>query len=240
MKHFGIIGYPLVQSFSAKYFNEKFTNEHIDAEYTLYPLENISLFPELVRTHDFTGMNVTIPYKQSVMQYLDEVDDTAKAVGAVNVIAFRNGKLIGYNSDTRGFRLDIQPLLQPHHQSALVLGTGGAAKAVVYALRLLGLQVHIVSRSIGYDFTYQQLTQEIIENHQVIVNCTPLGMFPNVDASPDIPYQFLTSQHLVYDVIYNPEQTLFLQKAKTQGATTHNGIGMLYGQALQAWEIWNE
>ena len=238
MLHFGIIGNPLKQSFSAKFFTEKFLREHIDADYHLFPLSSIEEFPELCRKHEFTGLNVTIPYKQAVIPYLDELDATASAVGAVNVIKFSDNRLTGYNTDTLGFYESIRPILRPWHKKALVLGTGGAAKAVIYALGQLGINVSIVSRSCGRDYTYRQLTPEVIKDNLLIVNCTPLGMFPDTDACADIPYEALTPQHLLYDVIYNPEETLFLNKGKAQGASVCNGLGMLYGQAKEAWKIW--
>lgn len=244
MQHFGIIGFPLVQSFSAKHFTEKFEREQIDADYQLFPLEDIKQFPQLISQHKFRGLNVTLPHKQSIIPFLDELDDTAHGVGAVNVIKFTDeGKLIGYNSDTGGFFRDIKPLLQVSPvkcDKALVLGTGGAAKAVAYALRRLGIEVSFVSRSDKYDYTYSDLTRQVVEQHLLIVNCTPLGMYPDTDACPQIPYEYLTDKHLLYDVIYNPARTLFLQKGEQQGATVSNGLGMLYGQAQEAWEIWSK
>ena len=239
MRHFGIIGNPLKQSFSAKFFTEKFAREQIDADYHLFPLDDISQFPQFIREHHFSGLNVTLPFKQSIIPYLDQLDDTAQGVGAVNVINFQDGKLIGYNTDTCGFRESILPLLQPYHKSALILGTGGAAKAVDYALRSLNINTHFVSRSSNFSFTYSELNQDIIRDNLLIVNCTPLGMFPEINACPAIPYQYLTPQHLLYDVIYNPPLTLFLQKGKEQGATTANGLQMLHSQAREAWKIWN-
>ncbi len=239
MLNFGIIGNPLRHSFSAKFFNKKFENEHIDAHYQLYSLESIEQFPALCREHSFTGLNVTLPYKETVIPYLDKLDDTAEQIGAVNVIHFSNNCLIGYNTDTLGFMHSISPLLQPHHTHALVLGTGGAAKAVHYGLMRLGVECQYVSRDSRKGITYEQLNKDIVNSHLVVVNCTPLGMYPETEACAPFPYQYLTTQHLAYDVIYNPEQTLFLKKAAAQGATTCNGIGMLQGQARAAWEIWN-
>jgi shikimate dehydrogenase len=236
MRHFGIIGYPLVQSFSAKYFNEKFTTSGIDAEYYLYPLKELTAerVNELLNYLD--GMNVTIPYKQAIIPYLDRLDETAEAIGAVNVIH----KHVGYNTDCLGFIDSIRPLLRADDRKALVLGTGGASKAVCYGLRKLGVIPTLVSRTPKAGMLgYKDLTEEIMQTHTVIVNCTPLGMFPEVDACPDIPYAFITAQHLLFDCIYNPEETLFLHKGKTQGATTQNGMEMLYGQAKAAWKIWN-
>lgn len=238
MRHFGIIGFPLVQSFSAKYFNEKFTTSGIDAEYSLYPTEVESLKLTVEKLLDeLDGMNVTIPYKQAIIPYLDRLDETAEAIGAVNVVHQR----VGYNTDCLGFIDSIRPLLRNNDRQALVLGTGGASKAVCYGLRKLGIIPTLVSRTPKARMLgYQDLTDEIMRTHTVIVNCTPLGMFPEVDACPDIPYELITAQHLLFDCIYNPEETLFLRKGKAQGATIQNGLEMLYGQAKAAWKIWNE
>ena len=225
MRHFGIIGYPLVQSFSAKYFNEKFA-----------PLKELTAerVNELLNYLD--GMNVTIPYKQAIIPYLDRLDETAEAIGAVNVVH----KHVGYNTDCLGFIDSIRPLLRADDRKALVLGTGGASKAVCYGLRKLGVIPTLVSRTPKAGMLgYKDLTEDIMKEHSLIVNCTPLGMFPEVDACPDIPYAFITAQHLLFDCIYNPAETLFLQKGKAQGATTQNGMEMLYGQAKAAWKIWN-
>lgn len=238
MRHFGIIGYPLVQSFSAKYFNEKFATSGIDAEYSLYPteVENLKLTVERL-LNSLDGMNVTIPYKQAIIPYLDRLDETAEAIGAVNVVHQR----VGYNTDCLGFIDSIRPLLRNNDRQALVLGTGGASKAVCYGLRKLGIIPTLVSRTPKAGMLgYQDLTDEIMRTHTVIVNCTPLGMFPEIDACPDIPYELITAQHLLFDCIYNPEETLFLRKGKAQGATIQNGLEMLYGQAKAAWKIWNE
>ena len=241
MRHYGIIGFPLLHSFSAKYFNEKFAREHIEAEYSLYPLDheqwtmdNGQKVRRLIDTLD--GFNVTLPYKQAIIPYLDRLDQTAEQIGAVNVVYQR----VGYNTDCLGFMASIRPLLRANDQRALVLGTGGASKAVVYGLRQLGITPTLVSRTpregiIGY----KDLTEEIMAQHTIIVNCTPLGMLPDVDTCPDIPYHLITAKHLLYDCVYNPEQTLFLQKGKTQGATIRNGMEMLTGQAQAAWKIWN-
>ena len=236
MRHFGIIGYPLVQSFSAKYFNEKFATSGIDAEYSLCPLKELTAerVNELLNYLD--GMNVTIPYKQAIIPYLDRLDETAEAIGAVNVIH----KHVGYNTDCLGFIESIRPLLRADDRKALVLGTGGASKAVCYGLRKSGVIPTLVSRTPKAGMLgYKDLTEDIMKEHTLIVNCTPLGMFPEVDACPDIPYPFITAQHLLFDCIYNPEETLFLHKGKAQGATTQNGMEMLYGQAKAAWKIWN-
>lgn len=245
MRKFGLIGLPLIQSFSKKYFTAKFENENIDAQYDLYELQDIAEFSGLTEIDNLCGLNVTIPYKEKVMKYLTELDETAAEIGAVNVIKFirDNGelKLRGYNSDAIGFETSIKPLLKPYHKKALILGTGGASKAVDYILKKNGLETTFVSRTEkpgGY--TYGQLTEAIIAENQVIVNASPLGTFPKVDECPDIPYQYLTDKHLLYDVVYNPAETLFLTKGKERGAAILNGAEMLTGQAVAAWKIWNE
>ena len=236
MRHFGIIGYPLIHSFSAKYFNEKFESEKIDAEYSLYPTENLTgeRMNELMNSLD--GMNVTMPYKKDVIAYLDRLDETAEAIGAVNVIHDR----VGYNTDCLGFIDSIRPLLREYDTKALVLGTGGASKAVCFGLKKLGISPTLVSRTpkvgmLGYD----DLTEAVMSDYTVIVNCTPLGMAPEEETFPPIPYEYISARHLLFDCVYNPEETLFLQKGKVQGATTRNGMEMLYGQAKAAWKIWN-
>ena len=237
MRHYGIIGFPLLHSFSAKYFSEKFEREHIDAEYSLYPLNELTSerMNELMNSLD--GMNVTMPYKQDVIAYLDHLDATAEAVGAVNVVH----KGVGYNTDCLGFMSSLKPLLRDFDKEALVLGTGGAAKAVVYGLKQLGLTPTLVSRTPQANMLgYGQLTEEVMKRFTVIVNCTPLGMYPDVDSCAPIPYEWITARHLLFDCVYNPEETLFLRKGKAQGATIRNGMEMLYGQAKAAWEIWNK
>ncbi len=245
MRHFGIIGYPLLHSFSAKYFNEKFATEQIDAEYSLKPLPpspegkeirigDEHLLNELLDSLD--GMNVTMPYKQAVIPYLDRLDETAESVGAVNVVHQR----VGYNTDCIGFMESLKPLLRKYDRKALVLGTGGASKAACYGLKKLGVTPTLVSRTPKEGMlSYKELNEEIMAGHTVIVNCTPLGMLPDVNSCPPIPYELITPRHLLFDCVYNPEETLFLQKGKAQGATIQNGIGMLLGQAKAAWEIWN-
>lgn len=236
MRHYGIIGYPLQHSFSAKYFTEKFEREKIDAEYSLYPVEVESLGLRVEGILDsLDGLNVTMPFKQAVIPYLDRLDATAEAVGAVNVIC----KRVGYNTDCLGFMESLRPMLRPEDKKALVLGTGGAAKAVVYGLRQLGITPTLVSRTPKEgQLSYEQLDKDIMDTHTVIVNCTPLGMYPNVDTCPPIPYPLVSARHLLFDCVYNPEETLFLQRGKAQGATVRNGIEMLYGQAKAAWGIW--
>lgn len=244
MKFFGLIGYPLGHSSSKIFFTEKFEKEDIDAEYDLFPLENIAQFSDLVQQKELNGLNVTIPYKQQVIPFLDELDETAAEIGAVNVIKFiRNeGKLTlkGYNSDTIGFEKSIIPFLKPQHRKALILGTGGASKAVDYTLRKLGIQTTFVSRNSGPGIlTYEELNQQIMNDNLLIINSSPVGMFPKTDFCPNIPYEMITSGHLLYDLIYKPDETLFLKKGKAMGAVTVNGMEMLYGQAIAAWEIWN-
>lgn len=236
MRHFGIIGFPLLHSFSAKYFNEKFATEKIEAEYSLYPMKELTneRMNELLDTLD--GMNVTMPYKQAIIPYLERLDETAEAVGAVNVVH----KRVGYNTDCIGFMESIRPLLGENDHKALVLGTGGASKAVCYGLKKLGVSPTLVSRTpkegmLGYD----QLTEEVMKEYTVIVNCSPLGMTPEENTYPAIPYEWISARHLLFDCVYNPEETLFLQKGKAQGARIRNGMEMLFGQAKAAWAIWS-
>ena len=240
MRHFGIIGFPLMQSFSAKYFNEKFAQEGIDAEYSLYPLDKDEWAkgePLKTLLNSLDGMNVTIPYKQAVIPYLERLDETAAVIGAVNVIC----RHVGYNTDCLGFMDSIRPLLRESDKKALVLGTGGASKAVCYGLRTLGVIPTLVSRTPKEGMLgYEDLTAEVMEEYTVIVNCTPLGMAPEEDTYPPLPYEMITARHLLFDCVYNPEVTLFLQKGRAQGATIRNGMEMLYGQAKAAWKIWNE
>lgn len=237
MRHYGIIGFPLLHSFSAKYFSEKFAREHIDAEYALYPIgiEDFRLkIEDLLSSLD--GFNVTMPYKQTIIPYLDRLDETAQAVGAVNVVHRR----VGYNTDCIGFMESMRPLLRAEDKEALVLGTGGASKAVCYGLKQLGINPTLVSRTPKEGMLgYQDLTKEVIEAHSIIVNSTPLGMLPNIDSCPEIPYEWITARHLLFDCVYNPEETLFLRKGKAQGARVRNGMEMLTGQAQAAWKIWN-
>lgn len=238
MRHYGIIGYPLLHSFSAKFFNEKFAKEGIEAEYSLYPVQIGNLKFEIGNLMDsLDGFNVTLPYKQAVIPFLDRLDETAQAIGAVNVVHRR----VGYNTDCLGFMDSIRPLLRDYDRKALVLGTGGASKAACYGLKKLGIIPTLVSRTPkAGQLGYKDLTESVMADHTVIVNCTPLGMLPDVDSCPDIPYEMLSARHLLFDCVYNPEETLFLRKGKAQGATIHNGIEMLIGQAKAAWFIWSE
>lgn len=245
MRYFGLIGKPLVHSFSQRYFTQKFQEESIDAAYGLYELDKIEDLKQLCQQKSFSGLNVTIPYKQSVLPYLSEFDETARAVGAVNVIKFvrRSGEVVlkGYNSDVIGFHDSLVPLLRPYHKRALVFGTGGASKAVEYVLRRLGIEVQLVSRQAKDSvLSYEQITPEVLQSYQLLVNATPLGTFPHVDTCVDIPYQNITNKHLLYDLVYNPQETLFLRYGKERGAQVMNGYAMLRGQAEAAWEIWNK
>ena len=243
---FGLIGYPLTHSFSQNYFNQKFEAENISAQYINFEIPDIGDLLEVVAEYPaLSGLNVTIPYKEQVLPYLDEIDDDAKKIGAVNVIKFirkKNSlKFKGYNSDVIGFSDSIKPLLNPQRNKALILGTGGAAKAVMQGLLNLGVEPVYVSRTPREGvLTYSDLTPEIMAEHKVIVNTTPLGMYPHIDECPDIPYSELTPEHLCYDLLYNPDVTLFMKKAGEKGAEVKNGLEMLLLQAFVSWNIWNE
>jgi shikimate dehydrogenase len=242
-RQFGLIGFPLSHSFSKGYFAEKFAREGIvDASYENYPLSLISEFPALCAHHpNFFGLNVTIPYKEAVIPFLDDLSDEAKAIGAVNTIHFREGRKIGFNTDAYGFEHSLRPLLRPHHNRALVLGTGGASKAIVYVLDKMGIAYIQVSRKSGeHTLTYEELNPEIIASHTLIINTSPLGMYPDIDAAPEIPYDSISNDHLLYDLIYNPSVTRFMQKGLDKGAQVKNGLEMLHLQAERAWEIWSK
>ena len=245
-KIYGLIGYPLTHSFSQNFFNKKFEAEGINARYMNFELPDIGDLMEVVSEYPaLPGLNVTIPYKEQVLPYLDDIDEDAARIGAVNVVKFIRGKggdlkFKGYNSDIIGFSDSIAPLLNPRRSKALVLGTGGASKAVVRGLENLGVQSTLVSRSPREGvITYADITPEIMAEHLVIVNTTPLGMYPHVDECPDIPYDCLTNEHLCYDLLYNPDVTLFMSKAAQQDAETKNGLEMLLLQAFASWNIWN-
>lgn len=245
----GLIGYPLGHSFSARYFNEKFEREGISGHYDLYPIRSIDELPSLLAQHpELSGLNVTIPYKEQIIPLLDEISENAQKIGAVNVVRIlrqEDGtpRLTGYNSDTTGFSDSLAPLLRPDIKRALVLGTGGASKAVAHSLRGFGIEATFVSRNPGQHDTeaigYEDLTEEVISKNLLIVNTTPLGMYPKTEAAPDIPYRFITANHICYDLVYNPELTLFMKKSAEHGATVKNGLEMLHRQAEKAWEIWN-
>lgn len=246
MKTYGLIGYPLGHSFSRGYFTDYFGREGIEAEYKNFELPSIEQLAQVLQTEPtLQGFNVTIPYKQQVFSYLSELSEAAQAIGAVNVVkVMRRDEglyLKGYNTDYIGFTDSIRPHLKPHHTHALILGTGGASKAVDYALRKLGLKTQYVSRTAREGIiAYDELTPELMAQYTVIVNTTPLGMHPKVDECPPLDYAQLTPQHLLYDVVYNPAKTLFLQRGEEHGATICNGMDMLIGQAKAAWKIWEE
>lgn len=241
---YGLIGYPLSHSFSKKYFSEKFAREKIEnAYYELFPIAKIDELPALIAAHaNLRGLNVTIPYKQQVLPFMDELDEGAEAVGAVNTIKVVNGRLLGFNSDVYGFEQSlVKAIQQLGHRpaSALVLGTGGAAGAVAFVLDRQGITYQFVSRSKQDQLlSYGDLDQRVMEGNHLIINTTPLGMSPNVDTFPAIPYQYAGPRHLFFDLVYNPEMTIFLQKAAAQGSAVQNGLDMLYGQAEKSWQFW--
>ena len=278
MTTYGLIGYPLGHSFSRKFFTEKFEKEGIDAQYLNFEIPSIEEFPEIIKNNpELRGLNVTIPYKQQVMQYLDDISEEAKAIGAVNVVrierpspqptpimgreTMRNagnkpdglpikgdmseglrGSLIGYNSDVIGFVESIRPLLKAHHKKALILGTGGASKAIRYGLeKKLGMKTLFVSRSAREGMiTYEEVTAEVLKEYEVIVNCSPVGMYPHVDECPALPYEAMNENNLLYDLVYNPLETLFMKKGAEQGATVKNGLEMLHLQAIASWKFWEK
>ncbi len=246
MDKYGLIGYPLGHSFSMGYFNEKFANEGIDAEYINFEIPTIEMLPEVLASNpELRGLNVTIPFKERVISYLDTVSPEARAIGAVNCIRVEKKggqvRLKGYNSDVIGFTKSIEPILEKSHRKALVLGTGGASKAVSYGLRSLGLETVSVSRfQRPGTIQYGQITPEVVREYRVIVNCTPIGMYPDIDSCPDLPYGALGEKNMLYDVIYNPDRTLFMKRGEERGATVKNGLEMLLLQAFANWKIWNE
>lgn len=245
MKRYGLIGYPLGHSFSKRYFTSKFEKEGLaDCTFDLFPLKDISGFPGLIKSGQglLQGLAVTIPYKQLVIPYLSSTDPLSKNIGAVNCIKINNENLIGYNTDSIGFEKSFLPLLKPHQRRALVLGTGGASKAVQYILQKNQLPYLLVSRHPSPEngiISYSALNEKIMLDHTVIINCTPVGMVPQENTFPDIPYPYITTKHLLYDLIYKPETTLFLQKGAARGATIKNGYEMLIIQAEENWRIWN-
>ncbi len=247
MKTFGLIGYPLTHSFSQKFFSEKFKKENnLHTRYLNFPIEHVEGLIEIIEQHkDLYGLNVTIPHKEGVKIYLDELDEVAQSIGAVNTIKiYRNGeelKLKGFNTDAHGFYHSLKPFLNEKHRQALILGTGGSSKSVAYVFNRLEIPFTFVSRNPTDQgqLNYKQLSKEIIGKTQLIVNTSPVGMYPNIHSCPDIPYEYLSENHLLYDLIYNPEETLFLKKGREKGAQTLNGLSMLYLQAEKSWEIWN-
>jgi len=246
MDQYGLIGYPLKHSFSMSYFNDKFAAEQIAAEYVNFEIPSIREFKTILKTHpNLKGLNVTIPYKEQVIPYLDQLSENAQLIGAVNVIKIERSKgkikkLTGFNSDIIGFKKSIEPLLQSHHRKALVLGTGGSAKAIFYGLWQLGITPTYVAREKQSDavLTYDELNAQDMAAHTVVVNCTPVGMWPHVDERPKIPYEYLTKEHLLYDLLYNPNETLFMKSGAEHGAVVKNGLEMLLLQAFASWEFW--
>jgi shikimate dehydrogenase len=245
MDKYGLIGHPLGHSFSISYFNEKFQNENIDAEYLNFDIPSIDgLFEVLALNPELKGLNVTIPYKEKVLSFLDSISPEARAIGAVNVIRVEHKgsdvRLKGFNSDVIGFTKSIEPMLEKCHKKALILGTGGASKAVDFGLRSIGLETVFVSR---YErpgtIQYGSVTAEVVKEYNVIVNCTPVGMFPRTDQCPQLPYEALDEHNILYDLLYNPDETLFMYKGRKQGATVKNGLEMLLLQAFASWEFWN-
>lgn len=245
MKTFGLIGYPLGHSFSKSFFEDKFKKEGIVAEYLNFEIPKIEDLESVIASNkDLIGFNVTIPYKQAIIPLLTRLTPEAKAIGAVNVVKVErtsNGiELIGHNSDVYGFTASLKPLLKPFHRNALVFGTGGASKAVSYGLQSLGITYQYVSRKhTDISISYEEISENLLLNSKLIINCTPLGMFPKVEEKPHLDYASLTSEHLLYDLVYNPEQTAFLMEGLKRNTSTKNGLEMLHLQALKAWEIWN-
>ena len=241
---FGLLGKDISYSFSRKYFSEKFEKLGLtDYKYDNFDIPEIEEFPFLLyhREDEYRGINVTIPYKEAVMRYLDDIDEDAKKIGAVNTIKITDeNKLVGYNTDYYGFQKSIEPFIKEHHKNALILGTGGASKAIAYALKKMNIDYKFVSRKVDENmFLYSVLNEEILQKHTLIINCTPIGTHPNIDECPNIPFQFITNKHLFFDLIYNPEETKFLSEAKKRGAAVKNGFEMLELQAEKSWEIWN-
>lgn len=242
MRKFGLIGYPLEHSFSKSFFDKKFGRENIqDAEYENYPLESIDDFPAFIESlPNLVGLNVTLPYKEKIIPYITELDETAKEIGAVNTIKFLDGKLIGFNTDAWGFAKSLLSMANPKMKKAIIIGDGGASKAIKYVLNRIGIEYVIVNRTKTDDvLTFEELTDELISSIQLIVQTTPLGTFPNINEMPSIPLNSINSNHIAFDLIYNPEETLFLKLMRERGAQTKNGLEMLQAQAQEAWKIWN-
>ena len=246
MRRYGLIGYPLTHSFSKRFFTEKFETEKIDSSYQNFEIDNISKFPEIIKNNtEVVGLNVTIPYKEQVIPFLDELNDSAKEIGAVNTLKIKRTEsgvhLKGFNTDTFGFETSLKPLLKPHHKKALILGTGGASKALKYVLNKLNIEY--ISASIEElkenEIRYEEIGREMMTERLLIINATPLGTYPKTETFAPIPYEFITSKHLLFDLVYNPEVTQFMAKGKAKGATVKNGYEMLLQQALKSYEIWN-
>lgn len=247
MRRYGLLGYPLTHSFSKRYFTEKFENEGIDSTYQNFEIDNINKFPDIIKNNpEVVGINVTIPYKEQVIQYLDELNDSANEIKAVNTIRVTRDEagvhLKGFNTDTYGFESALKPLLKDYHKKALILGTGGASKALKYVLTKLGIEY--ISASIEElqenEIRYEDIDEKMMAERLLIINATPLGTYPKVDACPNIPYEFISDKHLLFDLVYNPEVTKFLALGKEKGAAIKNGYEMLLGQAIRSYEIWND
>ena len=243
--HFGLIGKSLKHSFSKTYFENKFKTLGLsNYSYSLFEIDEVEKSIEIIKENPLlSGLNVTIPYKESILPFLDELDEEAKIIGAVNCIKIKNGKLIGYNTDVYGFSQSIKPFLDNNHERALILGTGGASKAVAYALKKLGVEIYFVSSSkkkADNYFLYSEINELVMNAFKLVVNTTPLGTFPNITECPNLPYNYFSKQHLAFDLVYNPDKTLFLKNAEAMGAITVNGLSMLQLQAEKSWEIWNE
>ena len=239
MKRYGLLGRSLKHSFSKAYFSEKFREASIDAQYDNYEIPSIDELPWLLENNPgLCGLNVTIPYKEAVLPFLDEMDAIVQATGACNCITIEKGRLHGFNTDVPGFLSALQSRLQPSHHAALVLGSGGAARAVRFALQTLSIQVLTVSRS-GIDISYEDLNASIMETYRLVINTTPLGMYPDTASFPPVPYEYLSPGHFLFDLVYNPEKTVFLEKGAERGAQVENGYRMLIAQAEESWKIWN-
>lgn len=247
MERYGLIGYPLTHSFSKRFFTEKFEKEGTDATYENFEIEEISWFPDVIKNNpELKGLNVTIPYKEKVIPYLDDLNEPARDIGAVNTVKInkREGKvyLKGFNTDTYGFETSLQPLLKNYHKKALILGTGGASKALKYVLKKLGIE--FISASIEElkenEIRYEEIDEKMMKERSLVINATPLGTYPKTETFPPIPYEFITDKHLLFDLVYNPEITEFMRKGKEKGATVKNGHEMLLQQALKSYEIWNK
>ena len=241
IQHYGLIGKTLAHSFSASFFKDYFEKNNIDARYSNFELNDVEEISSIFE-QNLSGLNVTFPYKESVIPYLDRLDESAAQIGAVNVIAFENGEKVGYNTDAYGFAQSIKPFLTFEHERALIFGTGGASKAVAYVFKQIGLDVFYISRN-GHEatgvFTYEDINSHMLQACKVLVNCTPIGTFPNISDCIELPFEHLTPAHLVIDLVYNPAETELMKRAKKQGAAVMNGLSMLQHQALKSYEIWS-